>query len=298
MFKAHFARLVIPCLASLLTMTSLYSQSPTPDTVIPYKDTTKGELTLSVFYPEGHKPTDKTPAIVFFFGGGWVTGGPSQFYSHCEYLASRGIVAIAAQYRTKNSHGTTPQEAVMDGKSAMRWVRAHAAELGIDPDRIAAGGGSAGGQVAAATALAKGFDEDSDTSVSCRPDALVLFNPVIDNGPGGYGHDRVKEYWEAFSPMNNIDADAPPTVIFLGTKDNLIPVSTAETYKTRMEQNGVRCDLHLYQDQTHGFFNTSHPEHFYLTLLETDKFLTSLGYLQGDPTLQPPTAETTSPAAK
>jgi dipeptidyl aminopeptidase/acylaminoacyl peptidase len=93
----------------------------------------------------------------------------------------------------------------------------------------------------------------------------------------------VKEYWETFSPMHNIDKDTPPTVIFIGTKDDLIPVSTAEKYKQRMEEAGGRCDLHLYEDQPHGFFNAAR---YYETLLEADKFLCSLGYLHGEPTLQ------------
>ena len=78
-----------------------------------------------------------TAAIVFFFGGGWVGGTPKQFFPHCTYLASRGMVAISAEYRVKDRHGVTPLECVLDGKSAVRWVRAHASELGIDPTLIA-----------------------------------------------------------------------------------------------------------------------------------------------------------------
>ena len=221
--------------------------------------------------------------VVFFFGGGWVGGKPTQFYKQSEYLASRGMVAISAEYRIKNKHNTSPKEAVMDGKSAIRWVRLHADELGIDPKKIAAGGGSAGGHVAAATATLKQFDEEGeDASISSRPNALVLFNPVFDNSPGGYGYDRVKEYWEEFSPMHNIGTDTPPTTVFLGSKDKLIPVSTAEEYKKRMESKGMRCDLHIYQDQPHGFFNRAK---YYETVREADKFLVSLGYLKGQPTL-------------
>ena len=122
-----------------------------------------------------------------------------------------------------------------------------------------------------------------DTSTSCRPNALVLFNPVFDNGPDGYGYERVKDYWKEFSPMHNLGRDSPPTVVFLGTKDKLIPVGTAEKYKKLMEDVGARCDLHLYDNQPHGFFN---KVKYYETLLETDKFLISIGYLQGEPTLR------------
>ena len=79
-----------------------------------------------------------------------------------------------------------------DAKSALRYVRAHATELGIDPQRIAAAGGSAGGHLAAFTALVDGLDDpQDDLAVSCKPNALVLFNPVFNNGPDQWGHGRV-----------------------------------------------------------------------------------------------------------
>jgi acetyl esterase/lipase len=257
-----------------------------PDHVVVYKKTEHAELKLHLFKPPGHKTSEKRPAIVFFFGGGWMKGKPEQFFPHCEYLASRGMVAASAEYRVKSSHGTSPRECVMDGKSAVRWLRGHAGDLGIDPNRIAAGGGSAGGHVAAATAIPNHFDEpDEDKGTSCRPDALVLYNPVFDNGPGGYGHDRVKDYWKEISPMHHIGKDTPPTIVFLGTADHLIPVATAEKYRRLMEENGRRCDLHLYEGQKHGFFNESNREYYLKTLRETDRFLASLGYLEGEPTL-------------
>jgi len=255
-----------------------------PHQTVVYKTVGDVKLELHLFNPPGHKAGDKTPAIVFFFGGGWNGGSPSQFYRQSEYLASRGMVAACAQYRTKGSHNTTPAECVKDGKSAVRWMRMHAQELGINPDMLAAGGGSAGGHVAAATGSAKGFEEEGeDLSVSSRPNALVLFNPVYDNGPNGYGYDRVKDYWKDFSPMNNIDAKTPPTIVFLGDRDKLIPVATANEYKALMEKAGARSDLHIYKDQPHGFFNKAKYDE---TLLEADKFLTSLGYLKGEPTLK------------
>jgi acetyl esterase len=262
--------------------TSVHAENAKPNEVVAYKTVGDVALKLNIYYPPNHQKTDRKPVILLFFGGGWNTGTPDQFFIQASYLASRGMVAICPEYRIQSKHNTTPIECVKDGKSAVRWVRSHAASLGIDPNRLAAGGGSAGGHVAAAAALAKGFDEaGEDTTVSCRPDALVLFNPVFDNGPGGYGYDRVKDYWEAFSPMNNIDKTAPPTIIFLGTKDDLIPVITAETYQQKMKDLGLRCDLHLYEGKSHGFFNNNLD-----TLLKSDKFLASLGYLQGEPTLK------------
>lgn len=249
-----------------------------PDRVAIYKETDEAPLKLHIFTPADHKASDVRPAIVFFFGGGWIGGKPTQFYKQSKYLASRGMVAISAEYRIRNKHSTSPQEAVKDAKSAVRWVRAHASELGVDPLRIAAGGASAGGHLAAATATLDEFNEAMESAmVSARPDALVLFNPVIDNGPDGYGYGRVKAYWRDFSPIHNLDKDTPPTVIFLGTKDKLIPVSTVQQYKHLMEENGRRCDLFLYKDQPHGFFNVAKYDE---TLAEADKFLTSLGFLE------------------
>ncbi len=259
-----------------------------PDTSVVYKKIGKVELKLHVFKPAGHTPRDRRPCIVLFFGGGWVGGSPSQFYPHCRYLATRGMVAMSAEYRVKNRHKTTPVECVKDGNSAVRWIKAHAAELGVDPKRVAAGGGSAGGHVAAATGTVKGLDEEGeDAGTSSRPDALVLFNPVYDNGPGGYGHDRVKERWRDISPMHNIDKLTPPTIVFLGTKDKLIPVATAEKYKKLMTDSGVRSDLHLYEGQPHGFFNHRGGKNpcYHKTVIEADKFLAAHGFLEGEPTL-------------
>lgn len=262
--------------------------APAPKRKLTYKKIGDVSLQLHIFEPENHRSSDQRPCVVFFFGGGWVNGNPSQFYPHCCYLATRGMVAISAEYRVRSRHGTTPFECVEDGKSAVRWVRSHAAELGIDPQRIAAGGGSAGGHVAAATGTVKGLEESSeDESISACPNALVLFNPVFDNSPDGYGYDRVKDRWRQISPMHNIDANTPPTVVFLGTEDKLIPVSTAQRYKTLMTEAGRRCDLHLYDGQPHGFFNyrDGANTYYYQTVTETDKFLASLGFLEGPPTL-------------
>ena len=129
-----------------------------------YKQAGGVDLRLHVFKPDGWKPADRRPAVVFFFGGGWTSGTPQQFAPHGSYLARRGLVAISAEYRVKRRGDATPFDCVSDGKSAIRWVRAHANELGIDANRIAAAGGSAGGHVAACTSFIDGFDDPQKTA--------------------------------------------------------------------------------------------------------------------------------------
>jgi acetyl esterase/lipase len=251
-----------------------------------YKKASGDDLYLYIFEPAGREATkEKLPAIILFFGGGWQGGSPTQFEQHARYLAKRGMVAICADYRVAARQKTTPRECVADGKSAIRWVRANADRLGIDPNRIAAGGGSAGGHVAAAAGMTEGLDDpaDENASVSSKPNALVLFNPVYDNGPDGYGNDRVKKWFPLISPAHNISKDDPPTIVFLGTKDELIPVRIAEKFKADMEAAGLKSELHLYEGQAHGFFNESKggTENFLDTLRKTDAFLAGLGYLKG-----------------
>lgn len=247
------------------------------DTVLTYRDCPTGKL--YVYYSEG-KGVQYAPAVVFFFGGGWNSGSPKQFEPQAQYLIKYGINVVLADYRTKNNAGTTPKEALMDAKSAMRFVKQYAKELHIDPEKIVASGGSAGGHLAAATAFCDNINNpEDDLTVSSVPQALILFNPVIDNSPEGYGFNRVKEYYEDFSPMQNIKKDAPPAIFFLGTQDNFISVDTAKKFKEKMEAVGARCDLLLYSGQKHGFFNSQHKEYFEKTMVETVKFLKSLGYI-------------------
>lgn len=268
-----------------------YAFDPQPDKSLAYKTVIRNggpvELKIDTFLPAGHQASDQRPAIVFFHGGGWYGGHNNQFYTQCRYLALRGMVAFAAEYRCINDFKTTPKECVIDGKSAVRWLRQHAAELGIDPNKLAAGGDSAGGHIAAATAFSKGFEEESEDKVtSSRPDALVLFEPVFDNGPGGFAHDLVKAYWKDFSPIDNIGKTPPPAIVLLGTKDEYVPVETCKRFERLMEERGGRCYLHLYQDKKHGFFNLwIGKEDLAITLVEVDRFLTLLGYLKGEPIL-------------
>lgn len=253
-----------------------------PDKEIVFKSFEKDPLELNVFLPEGWKAGDKRPAIVFFFGGGWRSGTPAQFFPQSRYLASRGMVAVSAQYRTSNSHGTSPFECVADGKSAVRWMRKHASELGIDPDRIAAGGGSAGGHVAATTGVIDGLNEKGeDSSISSKPNALVLFNPVTDISKIQRWGDRALEG----SPLQHVNLGDPPTIVFHGRADSTVPFATAEAFCEAMQDAGNRCELVGFEGRPHGFFNYTRSRVAYTnTVWHMDRFLASLGYLEGEPT--------------
>ena len=245
-------------------------------------DTTK--LFMQVFSPKLIDSSKSYPAMVFFFGGGWSSGDKNQFINHAMYFSQRGIICFLVDYRTKNKNNTTPFESLQDAKTSIRFIRKNAAFFRIDTTKIIASGGSSGGQLAAATALIEAYsDKKDDLSISCIPNALVLFNPVIDNGPGGYGYEKIGDEYKNFSPLHNIKKGAPPTIIFLGTNDKYIPVETAEYYKKVMEKVNSKCELRLYEGQGHGFFNHKNLEFFKKTINETDQFLVSLGYLKNEP---------------
>lgn len=253
---------------------------------------TVGSTELKVWIIE---PTDKgakpRPAIVFFFGGGWTNGSPAQFEQQCRYLAGRGMVAITADYRVGSRHKVNPTACVADAKSALRWVRQNAARLGIDPKRIAAGGGSAGGHLAAAIATVPGFEEPGeDLKISAMPDALVLFNPALVLAPfegfemkgfeSRVGAERMGTDPKNISPAHHVKRGTPPTIIFHGKADTTVPYSTVEAFAQAMQKAGNRCEVAGYEGQVHGFFNYGRkPGRYEETVAAMDKFLVSLGWL-------------------
>lgn len=245
-----------------------------------YKKVDSTHLYLEAYFPEKIIPEKKYPSIVFFFGGGWNQGTPRQFKAHAIYFAKRGFICFLANYRVKSRNQTTPFESLKDAKSAIRFIRENAEKYQIDPTKIIASGGSAGGHLAAAAALIEGYNEISDNiATSCKPNALVLFNPAIDNGPGGVGYSRVMNDYKNFSPLHNIKVDAPPTLILTGTKDKLIPVATIKKYQQEMLKVGSIFEVKFYEGKNHGFFNYNKFDNYKNTLLEMDKFLITLNFI-------------------
>lgn len=246
-----------------------------------YKSIDGAELRLHVFNPPGHRSADTQPAIVFFSGGGWTHGTVEQFVPHAIHLAQRGMVAIVADYRVFDRYKTTPFDAMADAKSAIRWLRSHAKELGIDPQRIAAAGGSAGGHIALSAALFDNFDDPKENKkISSKPNALVLFNPAIDTS-----YERNKALFgdrglEA-SPIHHIKAMLPPMVIFHGKADKVIPYAEVEKFCAEARHLSDKCELFGYDNASHGFFtpHRKHGEWYRETLVEMDRFLASIGFL-------------------
>lgn len=270
----------------LLNILIFYSLSYSQERVL-YKEVDTNKLFMEVYRPKDFNKEKKHPAMVFFFGGGWNGGSIKQFEPHAKYFSQRGMICFLVDYRVKERQQATPFESLKDAKSAIRYIRKHADKFHIDTSKIIASGGSAGGHLAAATALINDYNEKTDNiSVSCIPNALVLFNPVIDNGPGGYGYERIGDDYKSFSPLHNIKKSAPPTIMFLGTNDKLIPVETAKYYQKVMENVKSHCDLHLYDGQGHGFFNYKYFEYYKKTVFEADEFLQSLGYLNQEPIIE------------
>ncbi len=282
-----------------------------------YRETGDTKLNAYIFTPEGHEASDRRPAAVFFFGGGWKSGTPGQFLPHCLHLSKKGIVAISVDYRVASRQEVTPLDCVSDAKAAIRWVRANAARLGIDPDRIAAGGGSAGGHLAAATALVPGFEDEDNADVSSTPNALILFNPAVILAPVEGDNDlssdevfrSIDERCEGrsrdISPYHFVKAGLPPSIIFHGTNDDAVPFATIQKFEKAMLAAGNRCEVKAYEGQPHGFFNPGRKKGeveaealkcYHQTLGEMDDFLSSLGYLESTETVDATTKPKTKPA--
>jgi acetyl esterase/lipase len=248
-----------------------------------YKTVDDYDLKMNILYPKDYKKGKKYPAIIFFFGGGWQNGDVHQFEHQCRFIASKGMIAMAANYRVASRNHSTPVDAVEDAKSAMRWVRQHARELGVKKNKIVAAGGSAGGHLAASAALINGLDAKGEKAkISAVPNALVLFNPVINTTPEGFGSERLGDMAEIVSPAHHVSRKVPPTLIFHGTADNTVPFENIADFQEKMWASGNTCYVVPFTDQGHGFFNYGRHENIYyeLTVEKMEAFLRGLKYIR------------------
>ncbi len=254
-----------------------------PDAAHVYRELESVALEVHVFDPPG-KRLPARAAVLFFHGGSWTRGGPQRFFPHARELASRGMVALSASYRLEGTHGTGVAEALDDAKAAYGWVVAHAQELGIDPDRIVVAGGSAGGQLAAGIALL-------DPLPSTPPAALVLYNPALNTDPddfegllGWAARPRLERLFAGryaeLSPTRHVRAGTPPSALFHGTGDSIVPVEQSRDFCDRLAAVETRCDLFEYPGAQHGSFNFGWGRHYEDAVLKTARFLGEIGLLQ------------------
>lgn len=264
------------------------SDAPTGKVYV-YKESAGQPRQMEIFFPPNHDPAKaKTIGVLMFHGGAWVGGDLSQFRVACHYLASRGLVAATANYQmlTKQAAAQLPASetckrvCVTDAKSAIRWFKQHAGELGIDPKRLVVGGGSAGGHIAVLATLNPGLNDaadprDVDTSVV----AYLLFNPAFSPKDAEDAQIDVHRY---------LRADMAPAIAFFGTKDTWKPGWDAVGVKLK-SLGASKAETWLAEGQAHSFFNKDPWQS--VTLIEADRFLARLGLLQGEPTRPAPTGD-------
>ncbi len=272
--------LVLCLLAAPLFAQSSYPPAFKDARVETYRKVDSTELKLWIFGESD--PKVPKPTIVFFFGGGWNSGSPEQFEKQARHFAKRGMIAITVDYRVKSRHGVKVVECVKDAKSAIAWVRENAKRLGIDPDKIAASGGSAGGHLAASTGTISGFGSDE------RPNAMILFNPGITLAPianwqpqgeqARVSVERLGVEAKVISPAHHIGKHTPPTLILHGKKDTTVPYDSVVAFESEMKKAERPCKLVGYNGAGHGFFNRG--EDYAKTLAEADAFLVDLGWIK------------------
>ena len=253
-----------------------------PDTiqgvsVYVYKNIEDDALNLYVL----KSANESAPTVVFFFGGGWVRGTVKQFEPHMQYLHDLGLTAIAVDYRVTSRHNSRPVQSVQDAMNAMIFVKNHAADLHVDTTKIAAAGGSAGGHLAAATAILKHY-YPKDEQVTPEPDALILFNPVINTMPEGFGRDLMKEDGWVLSPAHHITTNLPPAIIFHGTADKTVPFDNILNFQKKMKAMGNRVEVKSFKERGHAFFNYGRNENkdYQATIVMMHQFLRSIDFVE------------------
>ena len=242
---------------------------------VKFKATPQGDLELHIFRASS-KIKSQNAALVLFHGGGFNSGSPEQFYPQAKYLADFGITVICAEYRIKNKHKTTREYSVMDAKSAMRWVYQNADELNISVDRIAVGGGSAGGYLAAAVGIVEGFnDSEDDAMTPISPAAVVLYNPGLELSLKGRNNNGTAKGLKNESILLSINKNYPPSLVLIGTEDWLTPVSKVEKFCDLVKEAGSDCEMVIYDQQEHGFCNSK--RNLYDTTIRSHRFLAEQG---------------------
>ncbi len=248
-----------------------------------YKEASGVELHAHLFYPAGHHADQERPSIAFFSAGLWDNVMISQFAPHCLHFRERGAVSVIFEYRELSKHHLTPVEAIADARSALRWLRMNHDGLGIHPDRIIAAGASGGAHLCLSAALLESHDEPGDpVEISCSPNALVLFSPVVDTTKKGVGqqHFRDLDIAKSTSPSQHVRKGLPPSILFHGLTDRVVPFPQVQRFVKAMRRRKNVCELLTFPKEGHSFFNFNvSMRNFEATLNAADRFLVDLGFL-------------------
>ena len=248
-----------------------------------YKEEDGVTREMEIHFPKDHDAaTELVPGIIMFHGGGWGGGKRDQFRYLCHYFADRGLVAATVSYRlaTKadNGKGSRKRVCITDAKSAIRWYKKNAETLGVDPQRIIAGGGSAGGHVSLLATTNPELNDpqdnrEHDTSVV----AYLLFNPAL-------GMADAKDSEVDF--LQHIRPDFSPAIVFFGSEDEKWLKGWNAAYEKMQLLNIHSVEVWIAEDQEHSFFNKQPWQD--MTIRASDEFLKDLGLIKGEPTLVPP----------
>ena len=243
---------------------------PTPpgvvhDPAVTYGTAGENGRPLTMHLYRAENPEEKRPGVVFVHGGGFHEGFPEMLIRYANHLAAEGYVTACIRYRLVGE--ATWPAAVEDAKCAVRWLRANAGAIGLDPDRIAVAGNSAGGHIAAMVSTTPGLFEGSggNESVSSAVSAAVLLYPVLSLRRRDL-EEVVKPIVDALlgceeapdevaapaSPSTYVD-NAPPTLTFTGELDPLIAPRHAVAYHARLDELGVPNRLHVIEGVGHSF---------------------------------------------
>ena len=221
------------------------------------------DLRCDVYTPPGG--ADRAPAVILVHGGAWRQGDRSQLQGYGILLGREGYVCIAPEYRLTPESPWPAQ--IHDVKAAIRWVRAHADQLGIDPERIAIEGNSAGAHLAllaAGTQDVAAFDgEGGNPGVSTHVAAVIGVYPptLFSAGPRERGavplialtEEGDEEVARLAGPLSHVTPDFPPTMLIHGTADTTVPpLASVRMYEALVEA-GVPVELHMYAEQPHAF---------------------------------------------
>ncbi len=246
-----------------------------------YAQRPEGDLEAHLFFPE--KPSSGLRAVVIFFHGGfWESSMPGQFVPHGLHFASRGAVAICAETRVSSKHGTGAMEAIDDARELILWVRQHAEELQIDPQRVIVGGSAGGASLALMTAMPKEKFLPTAGGFDCCPQALLLFSALVELKNHAQASARFPDAKSAkqSSPLRMARRKLPPMLFFHGKVDRIAPFAAVQAFQRKLRWRGNRCELVDFEKEDHSFFNfhVSHG-HFERTVRAADHFLVELGLL-------------------